>query len=389
MKKQFLTLTIFFTTLSSFAADLYVNGSGLPSSYFTLQAAIDAASDGDNIYMATSESHSGPVLVNKSVYIVSDESGVEFQLVADVIIGNNIDQVTIVGANGISVSSEDNASSRVHLNLISSSLEGLNITHDNYKVNVYDCSVAGTARFKNGVVMGSEFSSIEINNESGVELDTIKIIANEMWDLNFNNAIHNFEIYNNYIKKSGWGRAFSFSSIANTPDSWGVIANNTIEFRTSYSLTTSVGIWFNTSSTSFGSLTIANNYIDNTHSNNSYAFAFANIMVPNTVFLNNRYYSPDFIYNGSGAYLENNINGESSYSSTGSLSTDYIDLGFDEAQFYDIDGTINDIGTSGGPHAWSQYHTSGGKAVIYDLEIPAQLYLGVSQSVKATGIHKN
>ena len=99
MKKQLLTLAICLSWISSFAANLYVNGSGLPSTYATLQAAIDAASDGDNIYVSATETHNGPVAVDKSVYIISDQSGSKFQLIGGIIDKNNIDQVTIVGAN--------------------------------------------------------------------------------------------------------------------------------------------------------------------------------------------------------------------------------------------------------------------------------------------------
>lgn len=394
MKKQLLTLAICLSSISSFAADLYVNGSGLPSTYATLQAAIDAASDGDNIYVSATETHNGPVTVDKSVYIISDQPGSKFQLIGDIIISNNIDQVTIVGANGISVSSQNNAASRVHVNLISSSISSLSITDNNYKVNIYDCFVGGTASFKNGAVIGSELSIIDINNETGVEVDTIKLIANEFEYLTYSNQIHNFEIKNNFVNKitnSSYSSGIYLGSLPNSIDNWGIIANNTIEFYYYGDNVSFAGIEISFNGSEFGGLTIVNNYIHNNYTSDSYTIGFTGSVVPNTFIANNIGYT-DYTTNfEASVYQADNIyNSQMSYSSsTGNLTSGYSNLGLDQAPYYDIDGSRNDIGNSGGPHAWSQYHTSGGKAVIFDLEIPSQIYLGTSQSIKAKGVHKN
>ena len=398
MKKQLLTLAICLSTISSFAADLYVNGSGLPNTYATLQAAIDAASDGDNIYVSATETHNGPVTVDKSVYIISDQAGSKFQLVGDVIVGNNIDQVTIVGADGISVSSQNNAGSRVNVNLISSSISALSITHNNYKVNIYDCFVGGTATFRNGIIIGSELSNISIQNETGVAVDTIKLIANEFEYLTYTNQIHNFEIYNNFVNKivSYSEAGIYFSGLPNNATNYGVIANNTIEFCGSNSSSSSYwsyypGIKFSSTPSSFSGLTIVNNYITGVGSSyTAYGIDISNSF-PNVYIANNKFYNTQAIVsNTTNHYLADNMSGNCQYStSNGNLSSGYSNLGLDQAPYYDIDGTRNDIGNSGGAHAWSQYHTSGGKAVIFDLEIPAQIYLGTNQSIKAKGVHKN
>lgn len=397
MKKQLLTLAICLSTISSFAADLYVNGSGLPNTYATLQAAIDAASDGDNIYVSATETHNGPVTVDKSVYIISDQSGSKFQLIGDIIIGNNIDQVTIVGANGISVSSQNNAASRVHVNLISSSISSLSIADNNYKVNIYDCYIGGTAIFRNGVVIGSQLSNITIQNETSVEVDTIKLIANEFEYLVYDNQIHNFEIYNNFVNKiySSNQAGINISSVSNNSNRYGVIANNTIEYYNNYSSSSYrdyySGIRITAGPTNFSGLTIVNNYIVNNYGS-SYGYGiYLYDNFPNVYIANNKFYGVySQISSNDSHYTADNVSGSCSYSnSTGSLTSNYSNLGLDQAPYYDIDGTRNDIGNSGGPHAWSQYHTSGGKAVIFDLEIPAQIYLGTSQSIKAKGVHKN
>ena len=64
-------------------------------------------------------------------------------------------------------------------------------------------------------------------------------------------------------------------------------------------------------------------------------------------------------------------------------------MGLDQIEYRDIDNTTNDIGTTGGPHAWSNYNTTTGKAAIFNLELPFQLYIGGSHNIKAKGFHKN
>jgi len=411
MKKQFLTFAMCLCTIGSFAADLYVNGSGLPNTYGNLQSAVDASSDGDNIYVSATETHNGPVTVDKSVYIISDQSGLKFQLVGDIIVGNNIDQVTIVGANGISVSSQNNAGSRVHVNLISCSVSSLNITHNNYKVNIYDCFVGGTATFRNGVVIGSELSNISIQNESSVEVDTIKLIANEFEYLSCATQIHNIEIKNNFVNKLDSDResGLYFSSMPSNQNRYVTIANNTIEYYNSngqyYDGVSYSGIYFNSTPSTFSGLTIVNNYIKNMSGSNSSTppnsssssnhgcAIFVNSGFPNVYIANNKWYygyTTNIASTTSTHYLADNTYTSCGYSaSNGNLSSNYSNIGLDQAPYYDIDGTRNDIGTAGGPHAWSNYHTTGGKAVIFDLEIPSQIYMGTNQSIKATGVHKN
>ena len=87
-------------------------------------------------------------------------------------------------------------------------------------------------------------------------------------------------------------------------------------------------------------------------------------------------------------------NGTSSVSWTYSTTTGVIsnagsNMGLDQIEYRDINNTRNDIGTSGGPHAWSNYNTTTGKAAVFNLELPFQLYIGGNHNIKAKGFHKN
>ena len=52
-RKIILSLIMSFSITYTIAADLYVNGSVNANTYTTIQGAVDAASSGDNIYVAT------------------------------------------------------------------------------------------------------------------------------------------------------------------------------------------------------------------------------------------------------------------------------------------------------------------------------------------------
>ena len=114
----------------------------------------------------------------------------------------------------------------------------------------------------------------------------------------------------------------------------------------------------------------------------------------NALVANNYWYS----YAGFSQYftgsslIDNGLSSTSwSYNSTtGEItSSSAINQGLDLIEYRDIDNSRNDIGTAGGPHAWDNYNTTTGKAAIYNLELPFQLYIGGTHNIKAKGVHKN
>jgi hypothetical protein len=77
---------------------------------------------------------------------------------------------------------------------------------------------------------------------------------------------------------------------------------------------------------------------------------------------------------------------------TGTTGTN-INSGNPAHNYYDIDLTINDRGRNGGPYSIKNYvpsiNPSNGKAFIFDLEIPSNIYTGQQIDIKAKGYHKN
>jgi O-acetylhomoserine/O-acetylserine sulfhydrylase-like pyridoxal-dependent enzyme len=72
------------------------------------------------------------------------------------------------------------------------------------------------------------------------------------------------------------------------------------------------------------------------------------------------------------------------------LSGAVIDGGKNEASSYDIDMTRNDLGTYGGPYSMENYwdSTATGKARIYHLDMPSEIWPGQTPTIKASAVHK-
>ena len=137
-----------------------------------------------------------------------------------------------------------------------------------------------------------------------------------------------------------------------------------------------------------------NNYIK---IENSYAISYARQAIysnnmSNALVANNYWYSySGFSLGFTGSSLVDNGTSSISwtYNSTTGILTSGTNYGLDQIEYRDINNTRNDIGTSGGPHAWSNYNTTTGKAAVFNLELPFQLYIGGNHNIKAKGFHKN
>ena len=65
-----------------------------------------------------------------------------------------------------------------------------------------------------------------------------------------------------------------------------------------------------------------------------------------------------------------------------------VNQGSPALQYYDIDLTRNNIGTYGGPYSIDNYwNTATGRARVYDLTIPFEIWNGSTPSIKAEGTH--
>ena len=283
MKNLFLTF-LMLAGFSLFADDLYVNSSGLEGTYYTIQEAVDAAEDGDNIYISTVGTYSEDVTVDKTLFLVAavpDEyytlSG-EIQILTDPGI-----EVTIIGMNTGSVTGQGGVNGeKVVVNIISSFVSSIDFQGPNvynYEVNVYDCEVYNDFKIRNGEVKGNTIADLSITNDYDSEVDTIKIMGNYLNEIVFSSTTHYFEICNNFVdnayNNTQITKAINIQAWRTTAGGTNVIANNTIysfATYTSYSNATSYGIYFDYSDDG-QNLVIVNNFID-TYSYSSYSSSY-------------------------------------------------------------------------------------------------------------------
>ena len=394
MKKTILTLVMSASIMFTMAADLYVNGSGNANTYPTIQGAVNASSSGDNIYVATVGTYSENVsITNKTLFIVAAVADEQFTLSGSFTLNPGAgNEVSIIGMYNGNVT----ASGSGTVNLITSFISSISNTSGSLRMNVYDCEVTNSFSIANGSVKGCQIlGGLTISNQSSSVGDTIRIMGNHIENrLTWSSSYAYFEICNNYIEEIGNSTAYPLriTALQGTPGGTNLIANNTIYSTTSYSQ--NYGIYFQSISNG-QNLVIVNNYIKvaNTYAiSYAYAAIYSSSNMSNALVANNYWNS----YTGFSSNFTNSSlvdNGTSSvswaYNSTTGILTSGTNMGLDQIEYRDINNTRNDIGTSGGPHAWSNYNTTTGKAAVFNLELPFQLYIGGNHNIKAKGFHKN
>ena len=415
MKNLFLTF-LMLTGFILFADDLYVNSSGLDGTYYTIQEAVDAANDGDNIYISTVGTYSEDVLINKTVFLVAGVPDEQFTLSGEIQItaGSGPFEATIIGMNnGSVVSSGADPSDKVTVNVISSFISSVNFGN-NYDVHLYDCTVYNSTTIRNGQVKGSTLSSLTISDDNPSSTDTVKIMGNYLNSIHYNNTVHYFEICNNMIDgdvdPDDYDYAFQYHNPLyinqwnNTGGGTNLISNNTIISLLTMCYNSNInayGIRFGNASDG-QNIVVVNNYIGVLANNTCYSYnEYAYVMhapsgLENAYIANNYYYEESYYTEGiNGFDLSSLIDNQGGFNwpwdnSTGELTGgNGVDVGLDWIEYRDIDNTTNDIGTAGGPHTWSNYNTIQGKAAVIDLELPFQLYIGGVHNVKAKSFHKN
>jgi hypothetical protein len=396
MKKTILTLVMSASIMFTMAADLYVNGSGNANTYPTIQGAVNASSSGDNIYVATVGTYSENVTItNKSLFIIAAVADEEFTLSGSFTLSPGTgNEVTIIGMYNGNVTCSGYGTS----NLISSFISSISGSSSGGKLNVYDCEVTNSFTIYNGSVKGNVIDRLVVNSASGANGDTIRIMGNYMTSLDWNSSMAYFEICNNYINgiasNSYASRPVTIDYLQTTPGGTNLIANNTIDASVSSTSSSYGAIVFGANSTvqNGQNLVVVNNYLKNSYSTNYNAYAInSSYDISNALIANNQYYFYNFSNNTSNSTLVDN--GTSAvnwiYSATTGVLTSGSNMGLDQIEYRDINNTRNDIGTSGGPHAWSNYNTTTGKAAVFNLELPFQLYIGGNHNIKAKGFHKN
>ena len=299
--------------------------------------------------------------------------------------------------------------------VIDSEFSSVNLTDTFVRAHVLFCSNMGTVNIQNGEIIGcsinqTENSSVTISDgPNSVTGDTVKIIGNLISRyLSFQSDDNYYVIANNSIGMQNEEDMDNVGSTSNSVNFSGNAYNSNINnlFINNFvvgqvSSTTYAVIYFE-STPNFSNVLLKNNIVINTNSarNNSTSSTYKAV----TNFSGN---SPSFSYclSFGGLY---SVSSTQNTQLTGSIGTDfwvnrntYIDSlgrcsnsnycigkGTPSIDHYDIDMTINDRGTYGGPYSIDNYiNTTNGKARIYDLDIPFEIWSGQTPTVKAKGAH--
>jgi hypothetical protein len=264
---------------------------------------------------------------------------------------------------------------------------------DNFvKAHLLFCESLGSVDIQNGEIVGCYLGGIDIEDGPNVGTgDTVKIIGNVMSNLDIYNDDNYYMVMNNYINYNLTLRANHYSSIVNN-----IIVNNTISKNTTSAQFTLIAI-YNNASVNYSNCHFFNNLMINTSSTgNGIDITEDGSGVPK-FFYNGFYLSdrdeccttPDFVTgNVSGGYNDaaEIILTLDEYGRT--THSEVVDKGMPSIEYYDIDMTINDIGAYGGPYSIDNYiNNTSGKARIYDLDMPFEIWSGQTPTIKAKGAH--
>jgi hypothetical protein len=406
-----LMLLCFFCSITTYGADLFVYPNAQSPDYADIQSAIDAASNGDNIYIDTA-SFIGNINVNKTLSLYPLHKGGMYTINGAVTLSLiNNRTIYIQGLNGGGVSSSffgnytDSASVILNGCEFSSSVS----INDDYSIRsfIYYSTFNSTVSLDACELIGNTFNgqvTIYPNQyTSNPNPPSIKIYANNFsysstqTQLNISYAYYsNIHIANNFFYYTFSAKNITIGgSSSNKADK--VIIENNIFKHTSTSNYYTDSYKVQVSYADF--LFIRNNYFD-VYTNYTRGVITSGIGIYDFQYNFSNTSSSNFS-EGSGTIQTIANNTYSTYLSYGTTSQNSLgnvttsagqNVGSQLPECRDIDNTQNDIGTFGGPHSWSNYHNSStSMAQILDLEIPYyQIVLpGTVINFKSKAIHKN
>jgi hypothetical protein len=420
-----LIICLFITvSINMSAVDLFVYPGASSPDFSSIATAVDSASDGDRI-LVSSGNYVGDInIYEKTISILPTVSSSQFTIQGDIIFHRNN---TAIVTKEITISSAEflgkieylgNISSPYEINLINCIvLNEVDLKADDIFTNFYYSSFYSSiylnASFE---IVGNYFQSTSLsgdtlfiedaiwNSSNSLSSNKIKVYANNFKNFSFkfltngNSIISNLHIANNYMDETNGSNSALIS--LDCPNASCLIENNT--FLSNHNSVNANGNFFD-SHLGLNLLEVRNNFILNRSGQmQAYNFLFsftgnslATILKIENNFFNETVVLPygaiagggdidkyiygvpyaTFIYDnvftstymGSNIMAINDTSGIPSYSILLSITED---AGKDIIECRDIDNTRNNIGPSGGPHSWFNYHQSSvGTARVIDINI--------------------
>jgi hypothetical protein len=299
-------------------------------------------------------------------------------------------------------------SNRAKVSFIDSRMVNLSVDQDNYELNAARCSVTSSTTFRFGNFVTSKTNDLFVFDEPQINQTSSKILIASDTIMNLleyrnddfpfiiaNNKLLNLHIFRwnyiatktNYIRNNEFNNNSQILFGANPP-------GYNFEFSSNYFLGT---VAFS-SNTPCGNAGVYGYTVFRCSPEgcagcaccSSTSFSASSSLFPQPTIAGffrwtyNGIDLPCTIPSGSQPLVLTKIIG-----TTGTT----LDTGNPNHDYYDIDLTINDRGRTGGPYSIYNYNPSinpsNGKAFIFDLEMPTDLFPGQQVDIKAKGYHKN
>ena len=435
MKRNILLLIISLLANNLYAVDIFVNPNILPgtvpNTYTTLVAGLNASNNGDRVFIKSGSYTTQAITLTKSLIISPDTSGGSVTMsdgfYVEGFAGMKLQILGITAPYLTANPGSPTSADRAKIYVIDCHFGNLSIDQDNYDLSCARTWVDNNTTFRKGSFVISKTNNLYVNAEPGGgnvadTINKIMIVADTIAGaLRYNGDNFKMLIANNllnqlFITKWNWyagnmnyilnnefvsGAMLHFPT-SNVPYYNFDISNNMFNSFSYYTQNVSNGPCSGCDPPSlnyrnYGSnMNLPSNYGSGCWPNINYtcyyssggnpnanSCPFPNIDVPGIF----RWSYNGFTLSGSGtagnlAFV--NIPG----------STNIINSGNPESQFYDIDLTLNDRGREGGPYSILNYlpsaNPSNSKAFIFDLEIPTTLQPSTqSIKVRAQGYHRN
>lgn len=410
------TLLVFFYGINLFATDRFVdpnlsqgNGTTL---FTTISDAVAAAVNGDRILIAAGTYNEPTLTLNKSLTLLSQTEGTSINFNGNIEITGFPDmKLEILGFNlGVySISSNivtgsSSVTKRAKVSIIDCQMTNLSLDQHWYELNCIKSEMTGETTFRFGNFVVSSTNSLSVTDEPLVNLtnDKILIAASTISGvLRIRNDDYVVDIANNFIKDLRFWKWNHSSSTIN------LIRNNEFEnseltfgsnpprynFEFSSNLFSGMPTFFSSTRYCSGAscgLTGGYGGYDGCYNDCWMLFSGSQSIFPQAnvpgefKWTYNGINLPCTTPSGSDPLVLTKIIGP-----TGTN----VDAGNPNHDYYDIDLTINDRGRTGGPYSILNYNpsinSSSGKAYIFDLEMPSDLFPGQQVDIKAKGYHLN
>jgi hypothetical protein len=419
MKKLVFLLMTAIVSVQSFAIDRFVDpslASGNGTTLFnTIASAVAASVNGDRILIVAGNYNEPTLTLNKSLVVIPQVVGANVTINFHVnITGFAGMKLSILGFNfnGYNITATNDGGSQANRSKVSiidcKNIANLDVNQNNYELNVAKSTISGNTTMRYGNFVVSKTANLNVNDETSSNLTNSAIlITNDTitGTLNYRNDDHRMRIYNNLITNIALWKWNNNSTITNS-----VLNNDFVSGGYVFIPTGSVPLYnIDFSNNLFlGSPTFywsggcncsgCGGYYDGSAGTQSYCNGWQSTSWSSSTTSSgfpNDNISGFFKWTYNGISLPNSYTGGNNlvFTNIAGPTGTTVNAGNPIHNYYDIDLTVNDRGRTGGPYSIlnysPQFNPSNGKAFVFDLEIPADLYPGQPIDIQAKGYHRN